>query len=108
MTPTVDNGRLQRGLYEALYAHASIQRGRERLCEQAHSLPLYARESHRFRACDEREGPMTVIHRQALTRLDTALRCPSCRRSNILWYGALRVCAACANVFHWRDAVHEA
>jgi hypothetical protein len=50
---------------------------------------------------------MAGIIRQALTPLGTTRQCPCCRKSNILWYGSLRVCGACAHVFHWRDAVTE-
>jgi hypothetical protein len=50
---------------------------------------------------------MAGIIRQALTPLGTTQQCPCCHQSNILWYGSLRVCGACAHVFHWRDAVTE-
>jgi hypothetical protein len=50
---------------------------------------------------------MADIIRQALTPLGTTRRCPFCRKSDILWYGILRVCGTCAHVFHWRDAVNE-
>jgi hypothetical protein len=50
---------------------------------------------------------MATIDFQALTPLGTATRCPFCRATNIRWFGILRVCVACANVFHWRDALAE-
>jgi transposase len=50
---------------------------------------------------------MATIDLRALTPLTTTKRCPSCRASNVGWFGMLRVCAACGYVFHWRDALSE-
>ena len=58
-------------------------------------------------ACDDEGGTMAGIIRQALGPLGTMQQCPFCRKTNILWYGILRVCGGCAHVFHWRDAVTE-
>jgi len=48
---------------------------------------------------------MAGIIRQALSPLGITQQCPLCHKSNILWYGILRVCGACANVVHWRHAL---
>ena len=50
---------------------------------------------------------MATIDMRALTPLTTTRRCPFCRATDVRWFGILRVCVACANVFHWRDAVGE-
>ena len=51
--------------------------------------------------------PMVTIDVRALTSSGAKKRCPVCRATDVRWYGILRVCVACANVFHWRDAVSE-
>ena len=50
---------------------------------------------------------MATIDMRVLTPLTATRRCPLCRASNVRWFGILRVCVACANVFHWRDALSE-
>jgi hypothetical protein len=58
------------------------------------------------RATKER-GTMVTIDVRSLTSLGTRTRCPVCRGTDVRWFGILRVCVACANVFHWRDAANE-
>ena len=53
----------------------------------------------------KREEPVATIDMRALTPLTTTRRCPFCRASNLRRFVILRVCVACANVFHWRDAL---
>jgi hypothetical protein len=50
---------------------------------------------------------MTTIDVLALTPLGKGKRCPFCRGTDIRWFGILRVCAACAKMFHWRDTVSD-
>ena len=48
-----------------------------------------------------------TIDMRALAPLRTTRQCPSCRGTNVGWFGILRVCLACQHVFHWRDAASE-
>ena len=50
---------------------------------------------------------MDTIYILSLRSLGTTKRCPYCRAANVRWFGILRSCASCENVFHWRDVVAE-
>ncbi len=50
---------------------------------------------------------MVTIDVRLLTSSGTRKRCPVCHSTDVRWFGILRVCVACAHVFHWRDGVSE-
>jgi hypothetical protein len=52
-------------------------------------------------------GCVLTIDVRALVLPRTRGRCPSCRGTNLGWFGILRVCLTCDSVFHWRDAASE-